>query len=66
MPKNQPVVDFGVPLAQVGDEVVYEGDRNLARGLVADRAISPLTGVSGLSSCLISGPCLPTPRPVAG
>jgi hypothetical protein len=33
--------------AEVGDEVVFHGDHgNLVRGIVADRALSPLTGLT--------------------
>jgi hypothetical protein len=33
--------------AEVGDEVVFHGDHgNLVRGIVADRALSPLSGLT--------------------
>ena len=33
--------------AEVGDDVVFHGDRgNLVRGIVADRALSPLSGLT--------------------
>ena len=44
MPRKQSFVETGY-CAEVGSEVVFHGDHgNLVRGLVADRAISPLLG----------------------
>jgi len=42
MPKRNSFVEPG-DRAEVGDEVVFHGDHgNLVRGIVADRALSPL------------------------
>src|ERR1700679_1057506 len=44
MAHDQNIADEPRDLAEVGDEVVYNGDHNnLVRGFVAERAISPLS-----------------------
>ena len=53
--------------AEIGDEVVYHADHgNLVRGLVAERAVSPLSNTMRLTASSTSHPRCLSPTPASG